>query len=73
VVRRLSTALNSSTERSSAIRAKAAKSDNLPLFSRISLMRVMKALRVMSVDAAFGFVPDASPKKVGRRKTKKAA
>ncbi|WPO43118.1 DUF6119 family protein [Tardiphaga sp. 42S5] len=52
---------------------KAAKSDNLPLFSRISLMRVMKALRVMSVDAAFGFVPDASPKKVGRRKTKKAA
>jgi uncharacterized protein (TIGR04141 family) len=50
---------------------KSGKSNNLPLFSRISLMRVMKALRVMSVEAAFGFVEDQSPKKEGKKKSKK--
>lgn len=38
------------------------KSKNLPLFSRISLMRTMKLLRIMSVEASFGFVRDVTPK-----------
>lgn len=38
---------------------KANKSRNLPLFSKISLMRIMKLLRIMSVEGAFGFVYDA--------------
>jgi uncharacterized protein (TIGR04141 family) len=37
---------------------KANKSKNLPLF-KISLMRIMKLLRIMSVEGAFGFVYDA--------------
>ena len=49
----------------------AARSDNLPLFSRISLMRVMKSLQLMSVKANFGFVRDASPQREGRRKERK--
>jgi uncharacterized protein (TIGR04141 family) len=50
---------------------KAGESNNLPLFSRISLMRVMRMLRVMSVEAAFGFVADKSLKKAGKKKSKK--
>lgn len=47
------------------------KSGNLPLFSRISLMRNMKALQIMSVRASFGFIEDASPAKEGRKKKRK--
>jgi uncharacterized protein (TIGR04141 family) len=36
------------------------KSKNLPLFSKISLMRILKTLRTMSVEGAFGFIYDAS-------------
>jgi len=36
------------------------RAQNLPLFSRISLMRNLKAMQVMSVDAAYCFVKDAS-------------
>jgi len=50
---------------------KGGKSNNLPLFSRISLMRVMRMFCVMSVEAAFGFVEDKSPKKAGKKKSKK--
>ena len=50
---------------------KAAKSDNLPLFSRISLMRVMRDLQTMSVKARYGFITDASPKKAGKKKKRK--
>ncbi len=50
---------------------KAAKSENLPLFSRISLMRVMRDLQIMSVKACYGFVADASPKAAGRKKKRK--
>lgn len=54
---------------------KAGKSSNLPIFSRISLARVMRSLQVMSVERAFGFVADKSPAKPGKKKTvkKKAA
>lgn len=47
------------------------KSKNLPLFSRITLARTMRAFQVMSVSAAFGFVPDDTPKTPGRKKPKK--
>lgn len=47
------------------------KSDNLPLFSRISLMRNMKALQVMSVRANFGFIEDVSQKSQGKKKKRK--
>src|SRR5690606_39070215 len=47
------------------------KSDNLPLFSRISLMRNMKALQVMSVRASFGFIEDTSPTSQGKKKKRK--
>ena len=50
---------------------KAAKSKNLPLFSRMSLMRVMRDLQVMSVKACYGFITDASPKKAGKKKKRK--
>lgn len=53
---------------------KGQKSKNLPLFSRISLVRNMKALQVRGVRAGFGFVDDQSPKKDGtKRKSKKKA
>jgi uncharacterized protein (TIGR04141 family) len=44
------------------------KSDNLPLFSRISLMRSIKSLKLMSVEAAVCFINDASLKKQGKMK-----
>jgi uncharacterized protein (TIGR04141 family) len=54
-------------------KSKANRSANLPLFSRISLMRNMKSLQVMSVRAAFGFVEDKTPKTAGKKKTRKKA
>lgn len=47
------------------------KSLNLPLFSRISLMRNMKTLQMMSIPAVYGFIEDQSPKKAGKTKKKK--
>lgn len=47
------------------------KSNNLPLFSRVSLMRSMRALQVMSVRANFGFIEDASQKNPGKKKARK--
>lgn len=49
----------------------ALRSENLPLFSRISLMRNLKALRRMNVAGSFGFIPDITPKKEGKKKTRK--
>ncbi len=46
------------------------KCSNLPLFSRISLMRSIKALRLMSVEAAVCFIKDESLKKQGKKKTR---
>lgn len=43
------------------------KSDNLPLFSRISLMRSVKSLCLMSVEVAVCFINDTSQKKQGRK------
>ncbi|RZT90029.1 uncharacterized protein (TIGR04141 family) [Azospira oryzae] len=45
-----------------------AKSLNLPLFSRISLMRNMKALQLMNIPAEFVFVADQSAEKEGRKR-----
>jgi hypothetical protein len=47
---------------------KAKQSLNLPLFSRISLMRCMKELKVMGIEAEFGFIKDQSPKSAGKAK-----
>jgi len=47
------------------------KSKNLPLFSRISLMRNLKALQVLNVKAGYGFVEDRCVKAEGKKKTKK--
>ncbi|UVE19407.1 TIGR04141 family sporadically distributed protein [Pseudomonas sp. LS44] len=38
-------------------------SDNLPLFSRISLMRCFKSLDLMQISSALIYIPDASPPK----------
>jgi uncharacterized protein (TIGR04141 family) len=51
---------------------KADKSLNLPLFSRISLMRCMKELKVMGIEAEFGFIADTSPKREGKEKKRKS-
>jgi uncharacterized protein (TIGR04141 family) len=50
---------------------KASKSDNLPLFSRISLMRSMKELKRMGVAAEYCFIPDVSPKAEGKKRKRK--
>lgn len=50
---------------------KAGKSKNLPLFSRISLMRSIKTLRMMSVEAVYCFVEDQVAKKASQPKPKK--
>jgi uncharacterized protein (TIGR04141 family) len=47
------------------------KSLNLPLFSRISLMRCMKEFRRMGVEAEYCFIPDKSPKKGGKQRKRK--
>jgi len=51
----------------------AQKSGNLPLFSRVSLMRCIRALQLMNVPAAYGFVSDQSPKTEGKKKKRKHA
>ena len=50
---------------------KGGKSLNLPLFSRISLMRCMKELKVMGIEAEFGFIADESSKSDGKKKKRK--
>jgi len=50
---------------------KGKKSRNLPLFSRISLMRCIKSLKVMSIRIAIWFVEDKSEKKPGKEKASK--
>jgi len=50
---------------------KAKKSLNLPLFSRVSLMRSLKYLRLMSVPAVYGFIEDKNPKVAGKKKKRK--
>lgn len=52
---------------------KAKKSKNLPLFSRISLMRSIKALKTMSVEAVYCFVEDRVAKGAVLPKPKKKA
>ena len=49
----------------------AKKSSNLPLFSRISLRRVIRALRVAKTDVAFGFVPDKRTPQGKKKKPRK--
>lgn len=49
----------------------AKKSENLPLFSRISMRRHMKALRLMQVERSYGFIKDTSPRKPGKAKKRK--
>ncbi|WEK58260.1 MAG: TIGR04141 family sporadically distributed protein [Candidatus Brevundimonas phytovorans] len=41
------------------------KSNNLPLFSKISLMRTMQRLDLMRIPASLTFIPDESPAKDG--------
>lgn len=45
-----------------------AKSNNLPLFSKISLMRNMQQLDLMKVQSSLMFIADDSPKKDGHKK-----
>lgn len=47
------------------------KSLNLPLFSRISLRRSLKALQIMRVPAQVIFIPDKSPDSTGKKKPRK--
>lgn len=47
------------------------KSLNLPLFSRISLMRGMKALRLMNIPGYVMFITDKNTPTAGRKKTRK--
>lgn len=48
------------------------KSANLPLFSRISLRRTIRSLKLMGVDASVCFVEDASERSKGKRKPRKS-
>jgi hypothetical protein len=50
---------------------KTERSDNLPLFSRISLMRNAKSLQLMGVACRLSFVEDQSEKKTGIKKERK--
>lgn len=52
---------------------RAQKSDNLPLFSKISLMRNMQRLDLFKVPSALTFIDDQSPKKDGHPKATKIA
>lgn len=47
------------------------RSLNLPLFSRISLMRVMKALHVRGIERSYTFVADTSAAAEGKKKKRK--
>lgn len=51
---------------------KEAKSENLPLFSRIILRRVMKHMRIIGVEAIYGFIKDSLPQRPGKKKPSKA-
>jgi hypothetical protein len=48
------------------------KSENLPLFSRVSLMRIARSLRLKDTQCRFGFIEDRSEKKDGVPKKRKA-
>lgn len=50
---------------------KEAKSLNLPLFSRISLMRSMKDLKMMGIEMEYCFIKDHSPNNPGKIKKRK--
>jgi len=47
------------------------KSANLPLFSRVSLRRNLRALQVMGVPANFSYVADQSVAAAGKKKRRK--
>ncbi|WP_407497028.1 DUF6119 family protein [Pseudooceanicola sp. MF1-13] len=49
-------------------KAAGAQADNLPLFSRLSLMRIMQILDLYAVPCSLLFIEDQSPKKVGHKK-----
>jgi hypothetical protein len=49
----------------------AGRSQNLPLFSRISLMRNMKSLQLMNMEVHYVFVEDRSGDAEGRKKKRK--
>ena len=49
----------------------AGKSSNFPLFSRISLMRAMKDLKRMGIEAEYAFIKDGSVAEGGRKKKRK--
>jgi uncharacterized protein (TIGR04141 family) len=53
---------------------KAKKSENLPLFSRVSLMRISRDLKIANTECRFGFIEDLSEKKPGvvRKRRRKA-
>jgi len=48
------------------------KSENLPLFSRVSLMRIARSLRLKNTECCFGFIEDRSERKAGVPKKRKA-
>ena len=50
---------------------KTKKSENLPLFSRVSLMRIARSLRLKNTECCFGFIEDRSEKKPGVPKKRK--
>ena len=50
---------------------KANKSENLPLFSRISLMRTARILKLEGTECRFGFIHDESAPMAGVKKTRK--
>lgn len=47
------------------------KSENLPLFSRVSLMRIARSLQLKNTECCFGFIEDRSEKKAGVPKKRK--
>lgn len=49
-------------------KAAALQAKNLPLFSRLSLMRTMQLLELYAVQCSLVFIEDQSPKKQGHRK-----
>jgi len=53
---------------------KGKKSENLPLFSRVSLMRISRDLKIANTECRFGFIEDLSEKKPGvvRKRRRKA-
>jgi uncharacterized protein (TIGR04141 family) len=50
---------------------KARKSDNLPLFSRVSLFRILRAVELMSADCRYGFVGLALQERAPKPKPRK--